>query len=168
MGRGEAAEGSSGSTSSSLSGSAGHVVQARDIKGPVHFHAASPTTRHSEPVPWQLPTDVGGFVNRTAEQEALDRLLVEHPPAAQVLVITGTAGVGKTSLALHWAHAAHGHFPDGQLYANLHGHDPHAPVAPVQVLDRFLRTLGPQPPRSPPTLKPWPRAIEPCWPAAAC
>ncbi|WP_329562999.1 ATP-binding protein [Kitasatospora sp. NBC_01266] len=94
-------------------------------------------------MPWQLPTDVGGFVNRTAEQEALDRLLVEHPPAAQVLVITGTAGVGKTSLALHWAHAVHGHFPDGQLYANLHGHDPHAPVAPVQVLDRFLRTLGP-------------------------
>ncbi|MDH6109238.1 tetratricopeptide (TPR) repeat protein [Kitasatospora sp. MAP12-15] len=71
----------------------------------------------------------------------MDRLLAEHPPAAQVLVITGTAGVGKTSLALHWAHAVRRHFPDGQLYANLHGYDPQAPVAPAQVLERFLRAL---------------------------
>ncbi|MFF2541688.1 ATP-binding protein [Kitasatospora sp. NPDC058063] len=132
------------STRSSLSGSsAGNVVQARDIRGPVHFHAAqSSEARHGEPVPWQLPTDVRGFVNRTAEQEAMDRLLVEQQPVAQVLVLTGTAGVGKTSLALHWAHAVRAQFPDGQLYANLRGYDPQEPVAPAQVLERFLRALG--------------------------
>ncbi|WP_280722069.1 ATP-binding protein [Kitasatospora sp. MAA4] len=125
-----------------MSGSAGNVVQARDIRGTIHVHAAPQAAQRSEPVPWQLPTDLRGFVNRVAEQEAMDRLLAEHPPAAQVLVITGTAGVGKTSLALHWAHAVRGHFPDGQLYANLHGYDPQAPVAPVQILERFLRALN--------------------------
>ncbi|MFJ9445274.1 ATP-binding protein [Kitasatospora sp. NPDC101235] len=137
-------EASPGRVSSSLSGSStGHVVQARDIQGPVHIHAVPPnaTTRHGEPVPWQLPTGVRGFVNRSVEQEAMGRLLAEHPPSAQVLVLTGTAGVGKTSLALHWAHAVRERFPDGQLYANLHGYDPQEPVAAAQVLERFLRAL---------------------------
>jgi tetratricopeptide (TPR) repeat protein len=124
-----------------MSGTAGNVVQARDIRGPIHFHAAPQPPRHSEPVPWQLPTDHRGFVNRVAERQSMDRLLAEHLAAAQVLVITGTAGVGKTSLALHWAHAVRSHFPDGQLYANLHGYDPQAPVVPAQVLERFLRAL---------------------------
>ncbi|MFE5585400.1 ATP-binding protein [Kitasatospora sp. NPDC056531] len=138
----EVPEASPGSTSSSLSGSsAGNVVQARDIQGPVHFHTSPSANRHGEPVPRQLPTDVRGFVNRTVEQEAMDRLLAEHPPAAQVLVLTGTAGVGKTSLALHWAHAVREHFPDGQLYVNLRGYDPQEPIAPAQVLERFLRAL---------------------------
>ncbi|MFJ1704926.1 ATP-binding protein [Kitasatospora sp. NPDC088346] len=117
-------EGSPGRTSSSMSGAAGHVVQARDIRGPVHFHAPPPPGRHGEPVPWQLPTDVRGFVNRSAEQGAMGHLLSEHPSAARILVLTGTAGVGKTSLALHWAHSVRGDFPDGQ------------------VLERFLRALG--------------------------
>ncbi|MFE7194668.1 ATP-binding protein [Kitasatospora sp. NPDC057541] len=127
-----------------MSGSAGNVVQARDIQGPVHIHAApSPETGGpGEPVPRQLPTDVRGFVNRAAEQKAMDRLLAEQPPAAQVLVVTGTAGVGKTSLALHWAHAVRGHFPDGQLYANLRGYDPQEPASSAQVLERFLRALA--------------------------
>ncbi|MFD0408157.1 ATP-binding protein [Kitasatospora sp. NPDC127116] len=140
----EVPEPSPGRVSSSLSGSStGHVVQARDIQGPVHIHAAPPAAaRHGEPVPWQLPTDVRGFVNRTVEQEAMDRLLAERSPAAQVLVLTGTAGVGKTSLALHWAHAVRERFPDGQLYANLHGYDPQEPVAAAHVLERFLRALA--------------------------
>ncbi|MER7845127.1 tetratricopeptide repeat protein [Kitasatospora sp. NPDC096077] len=117
-------------------------MQARDIQGPVHIHAVpSNAARHGEPVPWQLPTDVRGFVNRAVEQEAMDRLLVERPPSAQVLVLTGTAGVGKTSLALHWAHAVRERFPDGQLYANLRGYDPQEPMAAAQVLERFLRAL---------------------------
>ncbi|MFJ8476144.1 hypothetical protein [Kitasatospora sp. NPDC094011] len=71
----------------------------------------------------------------------MDRLLAEHPSSAQVLVVTGTAGVGKTSPALHWAHAVRERFPDGQLYANLRGYDPQEPVAAAQVLERFLRAL---------------------------
>lgn len=57
-------------------------------------------------------------------------------------VITGTAGVGKTSLALHWAHSARHRFPNGQLYINLRGYDPGLPVSPEQALDQFLRALG--------------------------
>ncbi|WP_231978517.1 NB-ARC domain-containing protein [Streptomyces sp. TLI_053] len=72
----------------------------------------------------------------------MDRLLAEQPPAAQVLVVTGTAGVGKTSLALHWAHAVRERFPDGQLYANLRGYDPQEPISSAQVLERFLRALA--------------------------
>ncbi|MFF7459366.1 ATP-binding protein [Kitasatospora sp. NPDC008115] len=125
-----------------MSGSAGNVVQARDIQGPVHIHAPPPPpARHGEAVPWQLPTDVRGFVNRSAEQQAMHHLLAEQACGPQILVLTGTAGVGKTSLALHWAHAVREQFPGGQLYANLHGYDPQEPTAPAQVLERFLRAL---------------------------
>jgi tetratricopeptide (TPR) repeat protein len=65
-----------------------------------------------------------------------------NPHAAAVTVVTGTAGVGKTSLVLHWAHSVRDRFPDGQLYVNLRGYDPGQPAVPEQVLDRFLRDLG--------------------------
>ncbi|MFE7564542.1 ATP-binding protein [Kitasatospora sp. NPDC057500] len=109
----------------------------------MHIHASPPPppTGHGDAVPWQLPTDVRGFVNRSAEREAMDHLLAEHSRGPQILVLTGTAGVGKTSLALHWAHAVREQFPGGQLYANLHGYDPQEPTAPAQVLERFLRAL---------------------------
>ncbi|MDF5753639.1 tetratricopeptide repeat protein [Spongiactinospora sp. TRM90649] len=95
--------------------------------------------------PSQLPGDVRGFVNRHVELTTLSSVLTEShedPVAAAVTVITGTAGVGKTSLALHWAHSVREHFPDGQLYVNLRGYDPGLPAMPEQVLDRFLRDLG--------------------------
>nr|WP_261951941.1 tetratricopeptide repeat protein [Streptomyces nigrescens] len=57
-------------------------------------------------------------------------------------VITGTAGVGKTSLALHWAHTIRPHYPGGELYANLRGYAVDSPVAPEKVLGRFLEDLG--------------------------
>ncbi|MFJ6573413.1 ATP-binding protein [Streptomyces sp. NPDC091292] len=71
---------------------------------------------------------------------------LEHLDAALgedgVLVIAGTAGVGKTSLAVHWAHRSKGHFPDGQLYVNLRGYDPGAPLTAALALERFLVALG--------------------------
>jgi hypothetical protein len=127
---------------SEVSGSAADVVQARDVHGGVHFHG---TGRVSGPVPKQLPGDVRGFVNRTAELAQLDeavRVEDDNPLIAGTYVITGTAGVGKTSLALHWAHGVRGRFPDGQLYVNLRGYDPGPPVSPTQALDAFLRALG--------------------------
>lgn len=57
-------------------------------------------------------------------------------------VIAGTAGVGKTSLTLRWAHQVRDRFPDGQLYVNLRGYDPGPPVAVHQALHRFLTALG--------------------------
>ncbi|MFE2755845.1 ATP-binding protein [Actinosynnema sp. NPDC059335] len=61
--------------------------------------------------------------------------------AVAAVVVAGTAGVGKTSLAVRWAHRARRRFPDGQLYVNLRGYDPGEPVTPDQALDRFLRAL---------------------------
>ncbi|MDX3854444.1 tetratricopeptide repeat protein [Streptomyces sp. AK02-01A] len=59
-----------------------------------------------------------------------------------VHVVAGTAGAGKTSLVLHWAHQVKDHFPDGQLFVNLRGYDPREPVTAEQALSRFLRALG--------------------------
>jgi tetratricopeptide (TPR) repeat protein len=127
---------------SDLSGSAADVVQARDVHGGVHFHAADPP---GGPVPGQLPGDVGSFVNRLNELKRLGEVLADdrdEPLVVGVYVIAGTAGVGKTALALHWAHSVRSRFPGGQLYVNLRGYDPGQPVTPEQALDRFLRALG--------------------------
>jgi DNA-binding SARP family transcriptional activator len=98
------------------------------------------------PVPRQLPAEVRHFVVRAAEQLALDRLLAGRDEQAGGLVIAamdGTAGVGKTALAVHWAHRVAGQFPDGQLYVNLRGYDPSgAPVAPAEAIRWFLEALG--------------------------
>jgi tetratricopeptide (TPR) repeat protein len=133
----------------------GDVVQARDVAGGVHFHAAQGGSREGgQETPRQLPADVSAFVNRRAELRRLTRLTTAqttrrsggaHRTAAAVVVITGSAGVGKTALALHWAHRIREQFPDGELYANLRGFDDGPAVTAEAVLDRFLRDLGVDP-----------------------
>ncbi|MFC0541716.1 ATP-binding protein [Kutzneria chonburiensis] len=134
----EAAEPGAGDTWSSLSGSAGDVVQARDISGGVHFHQAG---QRAAQVPRQLPVDVRGFVNRVVELERLDGWLSDDGDMATVAVIAGTAGVGKTALAVRWAHRAKDRFPDGQLYVNLRGYDPGTPLTADDALGHCLRGL---------------------------
>jgi DNA-binding SARP family transcriptional activator/tetratricopeptide (TPR) repeat protein len=97
-------------------------------------------------VPRQLPAAVTPFTGRTAELGLLSGLL-EHMPAdggaVVISAIGGTAGVGKTALAVHWAHQAAGQFPDGQLYANLHGFGPSGrPVPAADAVRGFLGSLG--------------------------
>jgi tetratricopeptide (TPR) repeat protein len=124
-----------------LSGATREVVQAQRV-GSVHFHRPADTP---DLPPRQLPADVRGFVNRTADLARLDLLLSggseSDENATAVCLIAGTAGVGKTSLAIHWAHRVATSFPDGQLYVNLRGYDPGAPVTASEALERFLRAL---------------------------
>jgi tetratricopeptide (TPR) repeat protein len=96
------------------------------------------------PVPAQLPHDVMGFTGRELELAALQSLLAGQGTAAVViLAIDGTAGVGKTALAVHFAHRVAAEFPDGQLFVNLRGFDPdQPPLAPGDVLAGFVRALG--------------------------
>ncbi|GAA0233590.1 AfsR/SARP family transcriptional regulator [Cryptosporangium japonicum] len=93
--------------------------------------------------PALLPPAVPDFTGRAPEVRRLLKVLTPHTPPAglSVLGITGMAGVGKTTLAVHVAHAAAPAYPDGQLYVNLAGAGPD-PVAPADVLGRFLRALG--------------------------
>ena len=97
-------------------------------------------------VPAELPADVPGFVGRSAELADLDRLL-EVPadgsaPPVVVSALAGAAGVGKTALAVRWAHRSRPRFPDGQLYVNLRGYDPEKPTSPADALARLLGALG--------------------------
>jgi DNA-binding SARP family transcriptional activator len=89
-------------------------------------------------VPRQLPADTPVFAGRASVLESL--------PRTGVITIDGPPGVGKTTLAVRFAHRVAGQFPDGQLYADLRGFDPAAaPLPPAAVLARFLRALGADP-----------------------
>jgi tetratricopeptide (TPR) repeat protein/transcriptional regulator with XRE-family HTH domain len=105
-----------------------------------------PTAPGPALIPRQLPQATRHFVGRHAELESLTRLLdqaAEMPGALVISAIAGTAGVGKTALAVRWAHHVADRFPDGQLYVNLRGYDPSGkPVAPADALTGFLRALG--------------------------
>ncbi|WTW98969.1 tetratricopeptide repeat protein [Streptomycetaceae bacterium NBC_01309] len=95
------------------------------------------------PQPRQLVVATGNFVGRLQEQEQLDGLLDgSGGTTANLVAIVGTAGVGKTALALRWAHRVKDRYPDGQLFANLRGFDPRSPARAGQVLHRFLEALG--------------------------
>jgi DNA-binding SARP family transcriptional activator/Tfp pilus assembly protein PilF len=96
--------------------------------------------------PRELPPAVPGFTGRSTELRALNQMLERSSAhGGETIVISaigGTAGVGKTALAVQWAHRAAGQFPDGQLYVNLRGYDPAQPMAATDALAAFLRSLG--------------------------
>ena len=106
--------------------------------------------------PRQLPAAAADFTGRQAELEVLSQILdavgARAPGTVVISAIGGMAGVGKTALALHWAHQVAGRFPDGQLYVNLRGFDPSGtPAAPGEAIRGFLHGLGVPPERVPPT-----------------
>lgn len=112
------------------------------------FARPLPTTQ-PEPVPApkpaQLPADIVDFTGRDTELRRLDKALpgnvAAHPTAVPIIAITGPAGLGKTALAIHWAHRAAPHFPDGQLFLDLRGNS-RSPLTPAKALAALLRSLG--------------------------
>ncbi|MEV0414328.1 AfsR/SARP family transcriptional regulator [Streptomyces sp. NPDC050448] len=111
--------------------------------------AAGPTRGSAPPVPAELPHDASGFAGRTGELTRLHALLPptqgQGGPAGTVVVsaIGGAAGIGKTALAVHWAHQARERFPDGQVFVNLHGFDhDRQPLQSHEALELLLRSLG--------------------------
>jgi tetratricopeptide (TPR) repeat protein/transcriptional regulator with XRE-family HTH domain len=141
--------------------------------GPEPGPASGPrqaATHQAPAAPHELPAAPTDFTGRLAELKTLAALLAAEPRdggdggddgadawpgdladgTGTVLAIGGTAGVGKTALALYWAHQIAGRFPDGQLYVNLRGYDPDQPVTAADALAGFLRALGVPGPEIPP------------------
>ncbi|MFD4525257.1 BTAD domain-containing putative transcriptional regulator [Streptomyces sp. NPDC058470] len=106
------------------------------------------STPRESAIPAELPHDTPGFAGRTGELDRLHSLLAPAPAqgTANTVVISaigGAAGIGKTALAVHWAHQVRDRFPDGQLYVNLHGFDhDRQPLEPGEALELLLRSLG--------------------------
>ncbi|WP_239126272.1 ATP-binding protein [Catellatospora bangladeshensis] len=112
-------------------------------------------TASGAPVPQQLPPALTAFVGRAELLAQLDdattgRAGSSAEPAATSVVLSGTAGVGKTTLAVHWAHRAAERYPDGQLYVNMRGFDPSGSMmTPAEALRGFLEALDVPPERFP-------------------
>jgi tetratricopeptide (TPR) repeat protein len=106
---------------------------------------SAPPPQNQGVVPRQLPADVAGFTGRQDELAELDALAATPAGERTAVVISsvaGTAGVGKTALVVHWAHRWRGRFPDGQVYVDLRGYDPAAPLAAHDALAGLLEALG--------------------------
>jgi DNA-binding SARP family transcriptional activator/tetratricopeptide (TPR) repeat protein len=90
----------------------------------------------------QLPAGVGHFAGRAAELAALSRWLAEPTPETEIMVVRGSAGIGKTALVVHWANEVAARFPDGIVFLDLRGHDPDTALTPGEVLAHVLDGLG--------------------------
>ncbi|TCB93397.1 tetratricopeptide repeat protein [Micromonospora zingiberis] len=115
---------------------------------------AAPVADPAPVVPAQLPPDQVAVAGRAEQLRRLAELMTtEVGNRPTVVTMTGTAGVGKTTLAVHWAHQIADRFPDGQLYADLGGFDASAgPVRPDEVVRGFLDAFGVGPTRAPVSL----------------
>jgi tetratricopeptide (TPR) repeat protein/transcriptional regulator with XRE-family HTH domain len=96
-------------------------------------------------VPRQLPGDVAGFAGRHDVLAALDDALRASDSGSSevgIAVVVGMAGIGKTAVAVRWAHRVASRFPDGTLYVDLRGCSAAAALRPIDALARCLRALG--------------------------
>ncbi|MGO4426528.1 BTAD domain-containing putative transcriptional regulator, partial [Streptomyces sp. MCAF7] len=115
------------------------------LTGPQDFPADAEPPYTPPPRPAQLPAGPVDFTGRaTAVNILRQRLLNTHGTVMTVSAVRGLGGAGKTALAVHVAQAVREHFPDGQLFVDLHGQDPR-PADPAAVLGMFLRALGTPP-----------------------
>lgn len=128
----------------------GPAIQAQSIHGDLYFGAA-PAAR--TPAPCQLPAAPTTFTGRSRELATLRHVAADGIPGATRLVaVAGVGGAGKTSLVSYWLHEVRGHYEEGQLYADLGGHQVDGPVGPGEVLGGFLRALDVAPERVPVSL----------------
>jgi hypothetical protein len=119
-----------------------------DAARPLLVTDRQPSGADAVPVPAELPPDLTTFTGRAGELTQLDGLLADGgAPRSSVAVaaVVGTAGVGKTALAIHWAHRVASRFPDGQLYVHLRGHESGPALSPLQALAQLLHSLGVEP-----------------------
>ncbi|MEQ0565749.1 BTAD domain-containing putative transcriptional regulator [Amycolatopsis sp. NEAU-NG30] len=96
-------------------------------------------------VPRQLPADLRTFAGRENDLKALHALLPEALDAGAstpIASVEGMGGIGKTALAVHFAHEIADRFPGGQVYLNLRGYGPGEPVEPLAALEAMLTALG--------------------------
>ncbi|MFF0151980.1 ATP-binding protein [Micromonospora sp. NPDC005203] len=137
-----------------------HATTGRASAGAGRARAGGPrpgTPAARFPVPRQLPPALPGFVGRAAQLAELDAACAnpggsgdDGLATATVMTLSGTAGVGKTTLAVHWAHRVADRFPDGQLYVDLRGFDASgAVVTAVEAVRGFLEALEVPPERIP-------------------
>ena len=108
--------------------------------------SSTPGQGNAAAVPRELPGVPAEFTGRERELAALTGLLNvagrRGPGTVVISAVSGPAGVGKTALAVYWAHQVADQFPDGQLYASLRGYDPGPPMTAADALAGFLRALG--------------------------
>jgi DNA-binding SARP family transcriptional activator/tetratricopeptide (TPR) repeat protein len=109
---------------------------------PARSGAGPPAGEPGAAVSWHLPRPVPDFVGRSAMAAGLLAAVPAEPCAPAVLALSGMAGVGKTTLAVHLAHRLTGRYPDAQLYVDLHGHAEREPDDAGAALSLLLRQLG--------------------------
>lgn len=137
---------------------------ALDLSATAQYAGSPPPRPGALPTPNQLPPGPPDFIGRSAALGAMARLIEaaqDQGGAPPVAIITGPAGVGKTALALHWAHQVAGKFRDGQLYVNLHGFQQPGgdaqtlgdALTPSDALRSFLDALHVPADRIPPSLE---------------
>ncbi|OLB74067.1 MAG: hypothetical protein AUI14_24605 [Actinobacteria bacterium 13_2_20CM_2_71_6] len=123
------------------------VAPAVELHDAVPYHPAGQRRAEAhkaveEHRPAQMPASVGHFLGRDADLAAMTAALPGPGDEPRVLVVSGAGGLGKTALAVRWAHAVADRFPDGQIFVDLHGSVPDSALSPGAALGAVLLALG--------------------------
>ncbi|MEV0300125.1 AfsR/SARP family transcriptional regulator [Streptomyces prasinus] len=115
------------------------VLVGRERTGAVLAPTVPERTVASTPPPRQLPAGTARFIGRSGELSRLDAL---HAAGERAALVVGPAGVGKTTLVLHWAHRLAPSFPDGHLFLDMRGFDRAGPMTLQEAVPLLLQALG--------------------------